>query len=160
MTQNPHYGTVPNPLAGGRLAGGSSGGSAAALAAGHANRYGDDVRTKLERCFAVTEEQYEAALRRRAAYCERLDAAAERFDVLLTPTLAFVAPRTTVRELHVRDAMIRFTYPFNLAGWPALALPCGPAEDGLPASVQVVGRPGEVRLVLAVGDLLERLLSP
>jgi aspartyl-tRNA(Asn)/glutamyl-tRNA(Gln) amidotransferase subunit A len=35
-SQNPHYGTVPNPTAPGRVAGGSSGGSAAALAAGHA----------------------------------------------------------------------------------------------------------------------------
>jgi aspartyl-tRNA(Asn)/glutamyl-tRNA(Gln) amidotransferase subunit A len=33
-SQNPHYGTVPNPRAPGRVAGGSSGGSAAALAAG------------------------------------------------------------------------------------------------------------------------------
>src|SRR5512135_99842 len=33
-SQNPHYGTVPNPAAAGRLAGGSSGGSAAAIAAG------------------------------------------------------------------------------------------------------------------------------
>ncbi|HZT54479.1 MAG TPA: amidase, partial [Gaiellaceae bacterium] len=33
-SQNPHYGTVPNPRAPGRLAGGSSGGSAAAIAAG------------------------------------------------------------------------------------------------------------------------------
>src|SRR4051794_40227038 len=33
-SENPHYGTVPNPLAPGRIAGGSSGGSAAALAAG------------------------------------------------------------------------------------------------------------------------------
>ena len=33
-SQNPHYGTVPNPVAPGRLAGGSSGGSAAAIASG------------------------------------------------------------------------------------------------------------------------------
>ena len=36
-SQNPHYGTVPNPVAPGRTAGGSSGGSAAALAAGLAD---------------------------------------------------------------------------------------------------------------------------
>src|ERR671929_177488 len=36
-SKNPHFGTVPNPLAPGRLAGGSSGGSAAALAAGVAD---------------------------------------------------------------------------------------------------------------------------
>ena len=36
-SQNVHYGTVPNPAAPGRVAGGSSGGSAAALAAGYAD---------------------------------------------------------------------------------------------------------------------------
>ena len=36
-SENPHFGTVPNPLATGRLAGGSSGGSAAAIAAGLAD---------------------------------------------------------------------------------------------------------------------------
>src|SRR5215216_5760430 len=36
-SQNPHFGTVPNPIAPGRLAGGSSGGNAAALAAGLAD---------------------------------------------------------------------------------------------------------------------------
>src|SRR5207244_7742818 len=35
-SENPHYGTVPNPVAPGRIAGGSSGGSAAALAGGFA----------------------------------------------------------------------------------------------------------------------------
>ena len=51
--------------------------------------------------------------------------------------------------------MIRFTYPFNALGWPALALPCGPAEDGLPASVQLVAPAGEDARVLAAGSLLE-----
>ena len=36
-SENPHYGTVPNPVAPGRIAGGSSGGCAAALAAGLAD---------------------------------------------------------------------------------------------------------------------------
>ena len=51
------------------------------------------------------------------------------------------------------------TFPFNALGWPALALPCGPAEDGLPASVQLVGRPGDDGRVLAAGRLLELLLA-
>jgi Asp-tRNA(Asn)/Glu-tRNA(Gln) amidotransferase A subunit family amidase len=55
--------------------------------------------------------------------------------------------------------MIRLTRPFNSLGWPALALPCGPAEDGLPASVSLVGRTGEDALVLAVGLELEWSLS-
>jgi Asp-tRNA(Asn)/Glu-tRNA(Gln) amidotransferase A subunit family amidase len=55
--------------------------------------------------------------------------------------------------------MIRFTYPFNALGWPALALPCGPAEKGLPASVQLVAPAGEAARVLAAGALLERALA-
>jgi Asp-tRNA(Asn)/Glu-tRNA(Gln) amidotransferase A subunit family amidase len=54
--------------------------------------------------------------------------------------------------------MIRFTYPFNALGWPALALPVGAAEDGLPASVQLVGKPGDDALVLAAGKLLASLV--
>lgn len=55
--------------------------------------------------------------------------------------------------------MIRLTYPLNALGWPALALPCGPAELGLPASVQIVGRPGHDGAVLAAAALLEQELA-
>ena len=41
---------------------------------------------------------------------------------------------------------------------PALALPCGPAEDGLPASVQLLGKVGDDATVLAAGRLLEASL--
>ncbi len=43
-------------------------------------------------------------------------------------------------------------------GWPALALPCGGAEDGLPASIQLAGRRDADALVLAAGRLLEATL--
>ena len=82
----------------------------------------------------------------------------DEVDLLLTPTLAMVAPPTGIGDLALRDAMIRFTYPVNALGAPALALPCGPAEDGLPASIQLVGAPGADALVLAAGELLERKL--
>jgi aspartyl-tRNA(Asn)/glutamyl-tRNA(Gln) amidotransferase subunit A len=55
--------------------------------------------------------------------------------------------------------MIRLTYLLDAVGWPALALPCGPAEDGLPASLQLIARPGEDALVLAAGAALEAALA-
>ena len=55
----------------------------------------------------------------------------------------------------MRIPITRFTNPFNALGWPALALPCGPAEHGLPASIQLVGRSGADSLVLAAGLALE-----
>jgi len=79
--------------------------------------------------------------------------------VLVTPTVPFVAPPAEVDELEIRAGAISLTYPISSLGWPALALPCGPAEDGLPASVQVTARAGRDARVLAAGRLLESLLA-
>jgi aspartyl-tRNA(Asn)/glutamyl-tRNA(Gln) amidotransferase subunit A len=123
--------------------------------------YGEDLRIKLARCLAVTDDEVRAAERRRELYRERCLAAVEGVDLVLTPTLPCVAPAIGAGapgDLNVRETLIRFTLPFNALGWPALALPCGHAEDGLPASVQLTGRPGEDALVLAAGRVLEGLL--
>jgi aspartyl-tRNA(Asn)/glutamyl-tRNA(Gln) amidotransferase subunit A len=128
------------------------------LFAEFADSYGDNVRTKVERCLAVTDGEYERGLLARDDFRERFESAVEGLDFVLTPTLGFVAPRLPVDDLEIREATIRLTYPFNALGWPALALPCGPAEDGLPASLQIAGRPGSDALVLAVGELVESQL--
>jgi aspartyl-tRNA(Asn)/glutamyl-tRNA(Gln) amidotransferase subunit A len=125
----------------------------------HADAYGENVRTKIERCLRVTDAEAEGAARRRAEYRERAEELMEGLDLLLTPTLGFVAPPHDVDELAERGAFVRLTFPFNALGWPALALPCGPAEHGLPASVQLVGRAGADALVLAAGEALELRLS-
>jgi Asp-tRNA(Asn)/Glu-tRNA(Gln) amidotransferase A subunit family amidase len=78
----------------------------------------------------------------------------------VTPTQPFVA-HTYEEALddRLRHRRLPFTNPFNALGWPALALPCGEAEHGLPASIQLVGRPGDDALVLAAGAALESLLQ-
>ena len=80
-------------------------------------------------------------------------------DLLVTPTLRFVAPLAGQDERELRGELTKLTWPFNVSGAPALALPCGPAEDSLPASMQLVGRPGDDARVLAAGALLERALK-
>jgi aspartyl-tRNA(Asn)/glutamyl-tRNA(Gln) amidotransferase subunit A len=128
------------------------------LYAEHGDLYGEDVAVKIERCLAVTDAEATAAARARDEYREAAEAALDGFDLLVTPTLSGVAPPVGIGDAALRERMIQFTYPFNALGWPALALPCGPAEDGLPASAQLVGRAGDDALVLAVGRLLG--LSP
>jgi aspartyl-tRNA(Asn)/glutamyl-tRNA(Gln) amidotransferase subunit A len=126
------------------------------LFAEHAEAYGDNVRRKVERCLQVTDSEVEEARRARDAYRQAAEAAMDGIDLLLTPTLPIVPPPAEVDELEVRETLIRFTFPFNALGWPALAVPAGAAEDGLPASAQLVGRPGDDALLLTVGASLER----
>lgn len=122
----------------------------------HADRYGENVRGKIERCLAVTDEELESGLRARETYREQCLESIEGIDLLMTPTTPMVAPPADVDELTIREAAIRFTFPFNTLEWPALALPWGRAEGGLPASIQLAARPGEDALVLAAGELVER----
>ncbi len=128
------------------------------LFAARGAEYGANVRTKVERCLAVTDAQASAAQARRAAYRELLAETFGRVDLLLTPTMPTVPPSVGADELERRERMTAFTFPFNVAGAPALAVPCGRAEGGLPASAQLVGPPGADALVLAAGELLERRL--
>jgi aspartyl-tRNA(Asn)/glutamyl-tRNA(Gln) amidotransferase subunit A len=124
----------------------------------YADSYGDNVRTKLERCLEVGDAEVEAARRAREDYRRVARGALEGLDLLLTPTIGFVAPPDDVEELDIRARAVAFTYPFDSLGWPALALPCGAAEAGLPASIQLVGRSGADALVLGAGSLLASLV--
>ncbi len=120
--------------------------------------YGDNVRGKIERCLRVTDAEAAAAEREREEYRERFLEACGKVDLVVTPTVLLVAPPAGADELALRLPATDHTYPFSSLGWPALALPCGPAEDGLPASIQLAAPAGEDGRVLAAGRLLESLL--
>ena len=119
------------------------------LYAEHAEIYGDNIRGKIERCLAVTDAEYEAALAARGRLAERALDAIDGFDLLVTPVLSCPIPPVDAVEVEVRAAMTLYTFPFNALGWPALAV----------GSFQVVGRPGDDGLVLAAGLRLEAALK-
>lgn len=50
----------------------------------------------------------------------------------------------------------RLTFPFNLTGLPAITLPCGFDDRGLPVGLQIAGRPFDEAGVLAVAAHYER----
>jgi aspartyl-tRNA(Asn)/glutamyl-tRNA(Gln) amidotransferase subunit A len=120
------------------------------------DRYDPGVAAKMELARRVTDAEVAAAAAERERYRERI--AAFDVDVLVTPTVPMVAPPVGIGDLALRWRMIELTFAWNVVGAPALALPCGPAEDGLPASVQLIGRPGDDALVLAAGRALEDML--
>ena len=90
----------------------------------------------------------------------------ERFDVIAMPTLSRTALGIEERLFEpvmienraagsVRRAWYPYTHPFNLTGNPAISLPAGLHSDGLPVSVQLVGRRGEDAKLLRIAALLE-----
>jgi len=99
---------------------------------------------------------------------ERWRARAEEFfgdvDVLLTPTLAQPPIRAKewsrgglVATLVANARYAPFAAPWNLAGWPAMSVPAGLDAAGRPLGVQLVGRPGSERTLLAVAQQVEQL---
>ena len=129
------------------------------LFAAHRELYGENVARKVASALKVPDAAVDAALAARERYRERIAALTADLDLLVTPTIPMVAPALGIGDLALRERMIELTLPWNTVGAPALALPCGPAEDGLPASIQLVGKPGEDATVLAAGRLLERALA-
>jgi aspartyl-tRNA(Asn)/glutamyl-tRNA(Gln) amidotransferase subunit A len=128
----------------------------AELFAEHRALYGENVARKVAWALKVPDADVEAAIAARERYREQIAALMDDVDLVVTPTIPMVAPPLGVGDLALRERMIELTIPWNTVGAPALALPCGPAEDGLPASIQLVGKPGDDALVLAAGRLLER----
>jgi aspartyl-tRNA(Asn)/glutamyl-tRNA(Gln) amidotransferase subunit A len=100
---------------------------------------------------------YNQALRVRTRIIEGFDAAYARCDVLLGPT----AP-TTAFALgdKVDDPLTMYlsdvcTIPTNLAGHPAISVPFGPGDDGLPVGVQLLGPVLSEGLLFQVAAVVE-----
>jgi amidase len=84
-------------------------------------------------------------------------------DVLVLPTIPHpalpVGAMTGLRTLALAGRVTPFTAPWNVTGQPALSIPSGLSDDGLPVAVQLVGRPNSDGLLLQVAAQLERRLG-
>jgi amidase len=84
------------------------------------------------------------------------------YDALLAPTLTRPAvrlgtlpsnPTTGADEIY---GWIAFTFPFNSTGQPAVSIPNGFSQAGLPLALQIVGRPGDEAGIIALAAEFER----
>jgi aspartyl-tRNA(Asn)/glutamyl-tRNA(Gln) amidotransferase subunit A len=120
--------------------------------------YGVQVRNRLQNGLAYSGLEYLEALRWRAHALEAHLAAIGKCDAVLAPVSRAVAP--TIAETDVGGAgnaeaiiqgVTRFMRPINYLGLPALVVPAGFGQRGLPIGLQLIGRPFNDETVAALG---------
>jgi aspartyl-tRNA(Asn)/glutamyl-tRNA(Gln) amidotransferase subunit A len=126
-------------------------------------KFGDDVRFLLEFGELIPAVDYLKAQQIRRKLSNEFAKAFKHIDVLITPTLPFLAPNigdATVtingEQLSFLDQVIRFTGPGNLIGLPSLSIPCG-IKEGLPVGLQIMGPAFKEENVLKVAYSIEKL---
>ncbi|MGJ7038833.1 amidase/aspartyl-tRNA(Asn)/glutamyl-tRNA(Gln) amidotransferase subunit A [Shinella sp. BE166] len=120
----------------------------------------------IERGRTIGATQYKRVELLRTAIWKDLSAVLARYDALLCPTCAVTAPPVEANDNdYVADLPdgrfqgLDMTCPFNLLPQcPALSVPVGLAEDGLPVGLQIVGRRYADEDVLSIGGAIERTL--
>jgi Asp-tRNA(Asn)/Glu-tRNA(Gln) amidotransferase A subunit family amidase len=111
----------------------------------------------------ITEEM----ARRRRRVVDQIRGLHETYDVILTPTIDQVAPLIPgdwsypyappgSPAMEAIRQYVKYTHRVNLAGCVAASVPCG-FVDGMPAGLQVIGRPGAELTVLRVARALEQI---
>src|SRR5215510_4194539 len=116
--------------------------------------FGQDFRARSLAACLFTSEDYVRASRERRAMIEEMQPLYRRYDLLLTAN-GSPAPRLDAHDPLAFWQRPNFTSPFNCTGGPALALLCGFAENDLPLSLQIAGRPHADALLLRVGHAYE-----
>jgi aspartyl-tRNA(Asn)/glutamyl-tRNA(Gln) amidotransferase subunit A len=119
--------------------------------------YGEITANRFVLGAAITAADYINAMRARRELTDAVNAALGRYDALLTASALTTAPRFDAPADSLSSASPMQTIPFNVTGHPAMSVPVGLVPDGLPISVQIVGRPFDEAMVFRVGRTIEQL---
>ena len=112
----------------------------------------------------IPAQAYYKAQKIRAVLRQQILDALEKVDVLVLPTGPVTAPlvesvpgiESKEHSLTGLAGRISFTGPFNLAGTPAISVPCGFSAAGMPMGLQIVGKPFDEETVLRVAHAYEQ----
>lgn len=131
----------------------------------HAGEYGEDVRVRLEMGTKVTAAGYLRALELREKFVETFHRVLSdnRLDAFVLPTTPIPAPLIGEESISIRESkhptralLLRLNRPANLAGVPAVSLPCGLTRGGLPIGLQFVGALANERKLLELAYHFEQ----
>ena len=120
--------------------------------------FGEEVKRRIMLgSFVLSSGYYDAyylkALKTKALIKQAFDAAFRKYDILLGPTAPETAPKMGESlkdplKMYLGDI---YTVSVNLAGLPAISLPCGEDSQGLPIGVQLIGDCFQEKKILRAG---------
>jgi len=128
--------------------------------------FGDEVKRRIMLgSYVLSSGYYDAYYKKAMQYKEKItidySAAFEKYDVIISPTspvLPFSLGEKCDDPLEMYLADI-YTININLAGIPALSVPCGFSESKLPIGIQLIGDHYEEKKLFRVGYALEQALK-
>lgn len=125
--------------------------------------FGDEVKRRiLLGNYALSSGYFDAYYRKACALRQKIiaeyNAIFEKADVILTPTAPSVAYKIGSQDsdpvkMYTADIL---TVPVNIAGLPALSLPCGKDKNGMPIGMSITGKRFDEVTVLQVGNAFEQ----
>ena len=144
----------------------TGGGPADMVARTRARGFGGEVRRRLVAGAYVLSIGYRGRYYAKAQTVRQhmraqFAAAFEEFDFLVSPVSPFTAFELNTRNLDPQLMYLAdiFTSLANLVGIPALSMPCGFDEKGLPVGLQIMAKPWDEERLLALGRRLELELA-
>ncbi len=124
------------------------------------------TRAHLEAGQYLTAQELLRAQQVRAEFCALLASGLGDWDALVLPTLPVPAPAMGVdwqefggRRVSTQDSMTWFCWLGNLAGLPAVTLPCGLSSTGLPIGLMLMGRPGQDERLLQIAKFIDTAVN-
>jgi aspartyl-tRNA(Asn)/glutamyl-tRNA(Gln) amidotransferase subunit A len=126
--------------------------------------YGEDVRSRLEMGTKVSATAYLQALELREKFIRQFHQAmaAAEVDALVAPTTPIAAPLIGEESTPIgkashptRALLLRLNRPANLAGIPAISIPCGFTDSGLPVGLQLIGAVTDEHRLLRIARRFE-----
>jgi aspartyl-tRNA(Asn)/glutamyl-tRNA(Gln) amidotransferase subunit A len=128
--------------------------------------YTERTRSRLLEGQTIPAVDYLRAQQQRRAFSSNLRSSMQGINALVLPTLPIPAIRIEQADADIlidgvtensTVALLRLTMPFNLAGLPAISLPCGFSTGSLPIGLQIVGKPFEDSMILRIAHAYQQL---
>ena len=123
-----------------------------------AEEYGSGLAQLLAAGRALSAMDYAKAHEARLRFRGELAGVFEDVDLVLCPSMGVPTPPAglTAEDPEAVSTLLRFTAPFDFSGNPTISVPCGFTADGMPVSLQLVGRNLEEERLLAAAHSYER----